>query len=222
RLKECPECAPPLGETADSWSRPVTNLPDPSHEIFDLVVWRYKCSNHGGRVQVGIPEARRGDFGPRFQASVAELRLLGMPFEIIAELLRMRDDLEGSVASPIAMEVGVAESLDGTYRSLGEQLRDAKRTPWTQGDERGMRVLGKTEWRWEGTPPALTVYPIQTGWSGDVAATMWVGYRGTPTHDGLASYNSVTEGEQPMDVVQGNRWLQQVPARVTGSVRGGC
>ncbi len=89
-LKECPKCARDLGAPADSWSRPVTDLPAPGLEVFDLVVFRYKCPGCGEPVHAPIPEAYRGEFGPRLKALVAELRVLGMPFEKIAELLRMR------------------------------------------------------------------------------------------------------------------------------------
>lgn len=211
-LKECPKCTYPLGEPADSWSRPVTDLPAPSLEVFDLEVLRYKCPGCGERVHAEIPEAYRGDFGPRLKAFVAELRVLGMPFEKIAELLRMRYDLDVSVASLLAMEAGVAESLDETYQGLGEELRDAERTPTAQGDETGMPVNGRTEWLWVGTSPTVTVYHIQAGRGGQEAAAMWAGYQGKLTHDGLDAYNAVTGAEHQMDLVHANRWLQKVEA----------
>jgi transposase len=211
-LKECPKCAHSLGTPADSWTRPVTDLPAPSLDIFDLVVLRYKCPGCGERVHAPIPEAYRGEFGPRLKAFVAELRVLGMPFEKIAELLRMRYDLEVSVASLLAMEEGVAESLDETYTELREEMTDAARTPHAQGDETGMPVGGRTEWLWVGTSPTTTVYYIQEGRGGEEAATMWAGYRGKLTHDGLDSYNSVDGAEHQMDLVHANRWLQKVEA----------
>jgi transposase len=211
-LKECPSCAHALGEPADSWSRPVTDLPAPDLEIFDLVIPRYKCPGCGARVHAPIPEAYRGEFGPRVKAFVAELRVLGVPFEKIGELLEMRYGLEVSVATLIAMEEGVAESLDPTYRELGTELRDAERTPHAEGDETGMPVGGRTEWLWVGTSPTLTVYQIQEGRSGEKAATMWAGYRGTLTHDGLDAYNAVEAAEHQMDLVHANRWLQKVEA----------
>jgi transposase len=211
-LQECPKCEEPLGDPSDSWSRPVTDLPAPSLEIFDLVVQRYKCPGCGERVHAPIPEAYRGDFGPRLKALVAELRVLGMPFEKIAELLTMNYGLEVSVASLLAMEEGVAESLDETYRELSEELRDVQRTPHAQGDETGMPVNGETEWLWVGTSPKATVYHIQEGRGGKEAASMWAGYRGTLTHDGLDSYNAVKGAIHQMDLVHVNRWLQQVEA----------
>jgi transposase len=211
-LKECPKCETALGDPCDSWSRPVTDLPAPSLEIFDLVVSRYKCPGCGERVHAPIPEAYRGDFGPRLKALVAELRVLGMPFEKIAELLRMNYDLEVSVASLLAMEEGVAESLDATYQELAEEMRDARRTPHAEGDETSMPVNGELEWLWVGTSSTATVYHIQEGRSGEEAAAMWAGYRGTLTHDGLASYNAVEQANHQMDLVHANRWLQKVEA----------
>ncbi len=211
-LTECPKCAHRLGAPADSWSRPVTDLPAPGLEVFDLVVPRYKCPGCGERVHAPVPEAYRGEFGPRLKTFVAELRVLGMPFEKIVELLQGTFGLEVSVASLIAMEDGVAESLDGTYRDLGEELRDAERTPYAQGDETSMPVHGVTEWVWVGTSSTATVYHIQEGRGGDEAAAMWAGYRGTLTHDGLDSYNAVSEAIHQMDLVHANRWLQQVEA----------
>jgi transposase len=205
-------CEHALGDPSDSWSRPVTDLPAPSLEIFDLIVPRYKCPGCGERVHAPIPEAYRGDFGPRLKALVAELRVLGMPFEKIAELLRMTYDLEMSVASLLAMEEGVAESLDGKYRELSDAMRDAERTPHAQGDETTMPVNGELEWLWVGTSPTATVYRIQQGRGGAEAASMWAGYRGTLTHDGLASYNSVEGAIHQMDLVHVNRWLQKVEA----------
>ncbi len=211
-LKECPKCAHDLGAPADSWRRPVTDLPAPGLEVFDLVVFRYKCPGCGERVHAPIPEAYRGEFGPRLKAFVAELRVLGMPFEKIAELLRMRYDLEVSVAALLAMEEGVAASLDETYTEMREELTDAARTPHAEGDETGMPVGGRTEWLWVGTSPTLTVYRVQEGRGGDEAAAMWAGYRGQLTHDGLDAYNSVKEAGHQMDLVHSNRWLQKVEA----------
>ena len=212
-LKECPKCTHALGDPADSWSRPVTDLPAPGLEIFELEVLRYKCPGCGERVHAPIPEAYRGEFGPRLKAFVAELRALGMPFEKIAELLEGTFGLEVSVASLIAMEEGVAESLDGTYTELREEMRDATRTPHAQGDETSMPVGGLLEWVWVGTSPRATVYHFREGRSGKDAATMWAGYRGTFTHDGLDSYRSVSDAEHQMDLVHVNRWLQTVEAR---------
>ncbi len=211
-LEECPSCAHALGEPADSWSRPVTDLPAPDLEVFDLVIPRYKCPGCGARVHAPIPEAYRGEFGPRLKAFVAELRVLGVPFEKIGELLEMRYGLEVSVASLIAMEKGVADSLEPVYQELGEELRDAERTPHAQGDETGMPVGGRTEWLWVGTSPTLTVYHIQEGRGGEEAAAMWAGYRGQLTHDGLDAYNSVEDAAHQMDLVHANRWLQKVEA----------
>ncbi|MHB1435571.1 MAG: IS66 family transposase, partial [Thermoplasmata archaeon] len=219
-LEACPKCAHALGTPADSSSRPVTDLPASSLEIFDLVVPRYKCPGCGERVHAEIPEAYRGEFGPRLKAFVAELRVLGMPFEKIAELLRMQYGLEVSVASLLAMEKGVAESLDATYRAVGEEMRDAQRTPNAQGDETGMPVNGKTEWLWVGTSPTATFYHIQEGRSGMEAAAMWAGYRGTLTRDGLDSYNSVRDADAQLDRVHANRWLQKVEAHHSIRPRG--
>ncbi|MGI0130449.1 MAG: IS66 family transposase [Thermoplasmata archaeon] len=211
-LTECPRCSHALGDPSDSWRRPVTDLPAPGLEIYDIVIPRYKCAGCGERVHAEIPEAYRGEFGPRLKALVAELRVLGMPFEKIAELLRMTYGLDVSVASLIAMEKGVAESLDETYRALDEEMRDAERTPHAQGDETSMPVNGELEWLWVGTSPTATVYHIQEGRGGEEAAKVWAGYRGTLTHDGLDSYNTVTEAIHQMDLVHANRWLQQVEA----------
>jgi transposase len=211
-LKQCPKCEATLGDPSDSSSHAVTDLPAPRLEIFELVVPRYKCPGCGERVHAEIPEAYRGDFGPRLKALVAELRVLGMPFEKIAELLRMTYGLEVSVASLLAMEGGVAESLDRTYRELSEELRDATRTPHAEGDETSMPVNGELEWLWVGTSPTTTVYRIQEGRGGAEASSMWAGYRGTLTHDGLASYGSVDGVVHQMDLVHVNRWLQKVEA----------
>ncbi len=212
-LKECPKCAHALGDPSDSWSRPVTDLPHAGPEIFDLVIHRYRCPGCGQRVHAPIPEAYRGEFGPRLKTFVAELRVLGMPFEKIAELLRGTFGLEVSVASLLAMEEGVAESLDEAYRDLGEELRDAQRTPHAQGDETTLSVNGVLEWVWVATSPTATVYHIQEGRGGEEAAAMWAGYTGTLTHDGLDSYNAVVGAIHQMDLVHVNRWLQKVEAQ---------
>jgi hypothetical protein len=106
----------------------------------------------------------------------------------------------------------VAESLDATYRDLGEEIRGGERTPHAQGDETGMPVNGRWEWLGVGTSPTATVYHIQEGRRGEEAAAMWAGYRGKLTHDGPDSYNSLVEAEHRFDLVYGNRWLQKVEA----------
>ncbi len=104
------------------------------------MVQRYKCPGCGERVHAQIPEAYRGDFGPRLKALVAELRVLGMPFEKIAELLRMNYDLEVSVASLLAMEEGgggvVGRDLSG---SSPRRCGTPSGRPTPRGTRRGCR-----------------------------------------------------------------------------------
>ncbi|EQD36285.1 transposase IS66, partial [mine drainage metagenome] len=211
-LENCPHCAARLGNPCDALSHPITDLPEGSLDIYDLTVHRYKCPDCGRRVHASVPEGYRGEFGPRLKTFVTTLRAQGMSVEKIAELLRTVYRLEVSVASLLAMEEGVAESLDETYSELREEMTDAARTPHAQGDETSMPVNGVTEWVWVGTSPSATVYRIQEGRGGDEAAAMWAGYQGTLTHDGLDSYNGVTEAVHQMDLVHVNRWLQKVEA----------
>ena len=135
-----------------------------------------------------------------------------MPLEPIAELLRMRYDLEASVASRIAMEEGVGDSVDPTYRELGEELRVAERTRYAGGDETGMPAGGRTEWLRVGSSPRLTVHRIRKGRGGKEAATIGTGYRGKRTHDGLDVDNSVRELRHQTDLVDSNRWQKNVEA----------
>ncbi|EQD75270.1 transposase, partial [mine drainage metagenome] len=212
RWRTAPTVLPVSGAPCDSSSHPLTDLPEGSLEIYDVTVNRYKCSGCGRRVHAPVPEGYRGEFGPRLKTFVATLRAQGMSVEKIAELLMTVYRLEVSVASLLAMEEGVAESLDGTYLELREEMTDAARTPHAQGDETSMPVNGVTEWVWVGTSPSATVYRIQEGRGGDEAAAMWAGYQGTLTHDGLDSYNGVTEAVHQMDLVHVNRWLHKVEA----------
>ena len=94
----------------------------------------------GARVHAPIPEGYRGDFGPRLTPFVAELRGLGMPLEKIAERLRMRYDLEVSVATLMTMEEGVAESRGPVYRDLAD--RDRPPPPSGSGREGGGGDVG--------------------------------------------------------------------------------
>ncbi|EQD75327.1 transposase IS66, partial [mine drainage metagenome] len=174
----------------------------------------------GKRVHATVPEGYRGEFGPRLKTFVATLRVQGMSLEKIADFLAAVYKLEVSVASLLAMEEAVAESLDGTYSELREEMTDAARTPHAQGDETSMPVNGVTEWAWVGTSSKATVYLIQKGRGGDAAERMWAGYRGVLTHDGLDSYNSVRGADHQMDLVHVNRWLQKVEARHSIAPRG--
>lgn len=126
-LENCPHCATRLGEPCDSSSHPLTDLPEGSLEIYDVTVNRYTCSGCGRRVHAPVPEGYRGEFGPRLRTFAATLRVQGMSVEKIAELLSVVYRLEVSVASLLAMGEGVAESLDGTYSELREEMTDASR-----------------------------------------------------------------------------------------------
>ncbi|MGI0150367.1 MAG: IS66 family transposase [Thermoplasmata archaeon] len=226
-LTTCPNCSHALGAPCDSWHRPVTELPAPRLEIFNLEVPRYKCPGCGERVHAEIPEAYRGEFGPRLKTYVAELRALGMPLDKVRELLRMTFGLEVSEASLLAMEEGVAERLDGTYRGLWEELHDVGRTPNAEGDETGFPVDGQTEQVWVGVSPTTTVYftqhrhQVEDGpRSGPAAERFWGGYSGTLTHDGLPSYNAAKKAIHQAGLVHRNRELQQVEAKHGIEVRG--
>lgn len=219
-LQNCPQCSTPLGQPCDAWSKILTDLPAATLEIFALIIHRYRCPGCGERVHAPIPEAYQGEFGPRVKVFVAELRALGMPLEKITELLEMSFGLEVSAASVLAMEERVAERLDGTYQGLWEELRDGARTPHAEGDETSLSVNGKNWWVWVGTIATTTVYFTQNCRSGAGADTMWTGYTGSLTHDGLDSYNSVTGAVHQFDLVHGNRWLQKVEAQRGIETRG--
>ena len=219
-LTSCPECTHTLGTPSDDWSHPITDLPPPGLSIFDLTVLRYKCPGCGKRVHAPIPEGYRGDFGPHLKAFVAELRVLGMPVEKIAELLEGTFGLEVSVASLLAMEKGVAESLDPTYQELKAELQDSARSPYAQGDETSMPVNGANEWVWVGTNPHLTVYHIDPTRGKEGAKELWGGYRGTMTHDGWLPYDTLIEATHQLDLVHANRWIQKGEARYGIAVRG--
>ena len=210
-LKACAKCAHALGpdDQVDTLRHTVTDLPAPGLSIYDVEAPRYHCPGCGERVHAVIPEGYRGEFGPRLKAYVAEHRALGIPLDKIAELLEMTYGLEVSPATLLAMEEGVAESIDGTYRGLQEEMRDAQRTPHAEGDETSFRVNGEEVWAWAGTSPTLTVYEIHEARSGVTAAEVWAGYRGTLTHDGLQSYNAAKEAVHQMDLVHINRWIQK-------------
>jgi transposase len=197
-LEVCPTCDTRLGDACDEGRHTLTDLPVWLLEIYDLVVKRYKCLGCGQRVHAPIPEGYRGDFGPRLKALVAQLRALGLSFGQIVEFLVATSRLELSEGTLHTMGEGVAQSLEGTYRELWEELHDARQTPNTEGDETGMSVNGETEQVWVGVSPTVTLYFTQHGSqvekgarSADAAARMWAGYTGTLTHDGLASYHGV-------------------------------
>ncbi len=226
-LRACPHCSTRLGEPCGEWRHTITDAPAWALVVFDLVFQRYKCSGCGERVHAPIPEGYRGDFGPGLKTLVAELRALGLSHEKIREFLEMTLHLAPSEATLLAMEEGVAESLDGTYQALGEELRDATRTPNAEGDETSFPVDGETEQVWVGVSPITTVYLTQHdrqvekgARSGDAAARMWEGYTGTLTHDGLASYTSVKGADHQWCLVHLNRELQKVEAAHGIEVRG--
>ncbi len=212
-LKTCPRCDHALGEAADTLRHTVTDLPSAGLSIFDVEAPRYKCPGCGERVHASIPEGYRGEFGPRLKSFVAHLRVLGMPFEKVQELLHGSFGLEISVASLLAMEEGVATTLEGTYQALHHELQDSKRTLHAQGDETSMPVKGENEWIWVGTSPTLTVYHIDPTRGQDGAKALWGNYRGTMTHDGWEPYDALTEVVHQMDLVHVNRWLQKAEAR---------
>ena len=210
-LTTCTNCAHALGagDQVDTLRHTVTDLPAPGLSIYDVEAPRYHCPGCGERVHAVIPEGYRGEFGPRLKAYVAEHRALGIPIDKIAELLEMTYGLEVSPATLLAMEEGVAESVDGMYREFQEEMRDARRTPHAEGDETSFRVNGEEVWVWAGTSSTLTVYEIHEARSGVTAAKVWEGYRGTLTHDGLPSYNAAKEAIHQMDLVHVNRWIQK-------------
>ncbi len=227
-LRTCPKCGASLGKPCDEWRHTITHLPPWFLEIYDLVVKRYKCPGCKARVHAAIPEAHRGDFGPRLKALVAQLRALGLSFGQIVEFFVATFRLELSEGTLHTMEEGVAQSMDGTCRELWEELHDAQRTPHAEGDETGMPVNGKTEQVWVGVSPTVSLYftqhesQVEKGArSKDAAARTWAGYTGPLTHDGLASYHGVDEAVvHQWCLVHLNRELQKVEAAHGIEVRG--
>ena len=209
-LDGCAECGSRLGETSDSLSRTITDIPPPRPVVYELIPNRYVCPQCRSRVTAPSPLPPNIQFGPVPASHMSHMRMLGMSIGSVRTMLRESYGIEMSDATMLTIEQWVASSLDPLYCRLKKNL---KRHGDAGADETKLRVNGNNEWLWVIATNSSVVYRIADTKGKAVPLELLSGYKGTLFHDDWKPYNSITTAKHQLDLLHVNRWIERAEVR---------
>jgi len=209
----CPNCGGPLGvplENAEQ-HRTITDIPLPSHVVYDVVYERYWCGHCGKPVRgetPWIPSMQH--FGPGVASWIAYHRMLGLSVGKIRSSLYETYGLELSEATVLKLERWVADTLKEDYDKLREELVKAG---VVNADETGFRVGGKNGWLWVFAYILGSFYVVAPTRGHKVPEEALKGFNGVLGRDGWKPYDVVKCSGHQLDLLHVNRWLERAELR---------
>ena len=205
----CPNCGGPLGapiENAEQ-QRTITDIPLPSHVVYDIVYERYWCGHCGKPVRgetPWIPPMQH--FGPGVASWIAYHRMLGLSVGKIRSSLYETYGLELSEATVLKLERWVADTLKEDYERLREELVKAD---VVNADETGFRIGGKNGWLWVFAYILGSFYVVAPTRGHKVPEEALKGFNGVLGRDAWKPYDFVKCSAHQLDLLHVNRWLER-------------
>ena len=205
----CPECGTPLGdpiEDADQ-SRTITDIPPPTHIVYEVVYHRYWCGHCKKPVRGTTPWLPpKQHFGPVVTSSITYQRMLGLSIGNIQSSLKETYGIEMSEATILKLEKWVASALKEDYERLRDELVKAK---VVNADETGFRIGGGNGWLWVFAHAMGAFYVLDPSRGRKVPMRVLKGFRGVLGRDGWKPYDHVDCLAHQLDLMHVNRWLEK-------------
>jgi transposase len=208
-LDLCPECGRPLGDPikgADQ-GRVVTDIPLPSHIVYEIIHKRYWCG-HCRKLVRGeaswLPPQQ--EFGPAVTTWITYQRMLGLSIGKIQSSLKGTYDIGMSEATILKLERWVADTLKDDYERLKEELVKAE---VVHADETGFRVGGNNGWLWVFAHVLSSVYVVAPTRGHTVPEDILAGFNGYLGRDAWGPYDVVKCSGHQLDLMHVNRWLER-------------
>lgn len=213
KLTECPACHNPLGRPCSKHSRIVEDIPPVKPEVTEHVIYEYKCSPCGTKVEAPLTEALpRATLGLRLTLLSAFLHYaLGMTTRNICAWLGTFCQFKVTPGGLVLNWQRLAELLTPIYDELAKA---ARLSAVLNADESGWRIGGRTAWIWCFTSKTLAYYVLTPSRAGPVVKKVLGSFfKGILVTDFFGAYNRIKAFAKQKCVVHLLREIKQVSLR---------
>jgi len=212
-LHICPTCTTRLGDEVEGAEqrRTVTDIPIPSHVVYEIIYPRYYCPTCKKMVRgeaTWLPSNK--EFGPGIASWVAFHRMLGLTIAKIKASLKETYCIKISDAAIIGLEQWVAEMLDDDYERIKETIRNSNSV---NADETRFRISGDNGWLWVFTSVMASLYVVAPTRGHEVPVETLEGFDGVLGRDAWKPYDSVKCSGHQLDLLHVNRWLERAEVK---------
>ena len=207
-LDTCPDCGAHLHKPVKGaeQKRTITDIPFPSHIVYEISYLRYWCSNCKKLVRGDLPLPPNQQFGPAVSSWIAYQRMLGLSIGKIQSSLLETYEIRMSEATILKLEKWVADTLKEDYEKLKEEIVQGNNI---NADETGFRINGKNGWLWVFTSTIGSYYTVAPTRGHSVPEEILKDYKGVLGRDAWKPYDVVKCSGHQLDLLHVNRWLER-------------
>lgn len=208
-LKICPLCQNSKIKESKSatQSRTITDIPPPSHSIYDIIYHRYWCPVCKKLVRGTVPWLPPNqEFGPFIACWIAYHRILGLTLPKIRSSLNETYGMQLSDDTILKLEKWVADTLQDDYNELKEEIVKAN---VVNADETGFRIGGENAWLWVFVNSLVSLYLVAPTRGHAVPENVLDEFDGILGRDAWKPYDFVKCSGHQLDLLHVNRWLER-------------
>lgn len=213
RSRICPHCHDSNITEAKSATqrRTVTDIPPPTHNVYEIIYHRYWCPTCKKLVRDVVPwMPPNQEFGPFIACWIAYHRILGLTIPKIRSSLYETYGIEISDDTVLKLEKWVAETLQNDYSDLKEEIAKAD---LLNADETKFRVGGENGWLWTFVNSLVSLYLVAPTRGHDIPVDVLDEFDGILGRDAWKPYDFVVCSGHQMDLLHVNRWLERAEIR---------
>jgi len=212
-LESCPFCKNPAIREVKSakQKRTITDIPPPTPKIYDVIYHRYWCDICKKLVRGEVPWLPpHQEFGPFIAGWIAYHRILGLTIGKIEASLFETYNIPISDNTVLNLEKWVADTLQGDYNKLKEEIVKAKRV---NGDETKFRIGGENGWLWAFVNSLISLFVVAPTRGHAVPEEILEGFEGVLGRDAWKPYDVVKCSDHQLDLIHVNRWLERAEVK---------
>ena len=209
----CPHCHDPNLREARSAAqrRTVTDIPPPTHTVYEIIYHRYWCPTCKKLVRGIVPWLPPNqEFGPFVACWIAYHRILGLTLPKLRSSLYETYGIEMGDDTLLKLERWVGETLQDDYSQLKEDIVNAD---VVNADETRFRIGGTNGWLWAFANSLMSLYVIAPTRGHTVPEEVLNGFDGVLGRDAWKPYDCVTCSGHQLDLLHVNRWLERAEIR---------
>ncbi|PWR70095.1 IS66 family transposase [Methanospirillum stamsii] len=207
-LDTCPDCGTHLHEPVKGAEqrRTITDIPFPSHIVYEIQYQRYWCPNCKKFVRGEFPLPPNQQFGPAVASWIVYQRMLGLTIRKIQSSLLETYEIHMSEATILKLERWVADTLKEDYEKLKEEIIHGNNV---NADETGFRIDGDNGWLWVFTSTIGSFYKVAPTRGHTVPDEVLKDFKGVLGRDAWKPYDVVECSGHQLDLLHVNRWLER-------------
>ena len=213
RPTKCPHCHDPNIREAKSavQRRTVTDIPPPTHTVYEIIYHRYWCPTCNKLVRDIVPWLPPNqEFGPFVACWIAYHRILGLTLGKLRSSLFETYGIKMGDDTLLKLEKWVGETLQDDYLKLKEDIIKAD---VANADETQFRIGGSNGWLWTFVNSLMSLYVVAPTRGHTVPEEVLKGFNGVLGRDAWKPYDCVKCSDHQLDLLHVNRWLERAEIR---------